>query len=102
VSGLMLSNFGKMFVLPAILWGHQYSILYTWLCNIFTMAANVQAIRGKKYYYMLTLITQTLNLWRPTLAVHIVFLFIKVVLFMSGTIELGFAVYTCTFISNCW
>lgn len=43
--GLILSNFGKIFVLPAILWGHNYSVLYTWLCTIFTVAANVQTLR---------------------------------------------------------
>ncbi|XP_052269120.1 protein ARV1-like isoform X2 [Dreissena polymorpha] len=42
--GLMLSMFGKMFVLPALLWAHKYSAVYTWLSYLFTAAANVQAL----------------------------------------------------------
>ncbi|XP_052769880.1 protein ARV1-like [Mya arenaria] len=43
--GILLSMFGKMFVLPAILWGHKYSAVYTLLCDVFTAAANIQAVR---------------------------------------------------------
>ncbi|XP_053395885.1 protein ARV1-like [Mercenaria mercenaria] len=43
--GLMLSSLGKVLVLPAVLWGLNYSVLYTWLCTLFTIAANIQAVR---------------------------------------------------------
>lgn len=42
--GLMLSCLGKILVLPAVLWGQNYSVLYTWLVDLFTLAANIQAL----------------------------------------------------------
>ena len=44
--GLLLSNFGKILVIPAIMWGQKYSTISLWLCNIFTVASNIQAARG--------------------------------------------------------
>ncbi|XP_076095792.1 uncharacterized protein LOC143066866 [Mytilus galloprovincialis] len=43
VSGILLSNFGKILVIPAVLWG--YSEMYVWLSAIFVCASNVQAFR---------------------------------------------------------
>lgn len=45
VRGILLSNFGKILVIPAVLWG--YSEMYVWLTAIFVCASNVQAFRGK-------------------------------------------------------
>lgn len=41
----MLSNFGKVLVIPAVFWG--YNEMYVWLTAIFVCASNVQAFRGK-------------------------------------------------------
>lgn len=43
VRGILLSNFGKILVIPAVLWG--YSEMYVWLTAIFVCASNVQAFR---------------------------------------------------------
>lgn len=41
--GILLSNFGKILVIPAVLWG--YNEMYVWLTAIFVCASNVQALR---------------------------------------------------------
>ncbi|CAG2213678.1 ARV1 [Mytilus edulis] len=43
VRGILLSNFGKILVIPAVLWG--YNEMYVWLSAIFVCASNVQAFR---------------------------------------------------------
>ncbi|XP_064600473.1 protein ARV1-like [Liolophura sinensis] len=43
--GTLLSNFGKLLVVPAILWGQSDSLLYLWLTKTFVLGANVQAVR---------------------------------------------------------
>ncbi|XP_052106773.1 protein ARV1-like [Mytilus californianus] len=43
VRGILLSNFGKILVIPAVLWG--YNEMYVWLTAIFVCASNVQAFR---------------------------------------------------------
>ncbi|KAL4238872.1 sterol homeostasis protein [Mactra antiquata] len=45
IHGLVLSCLGKILILPAILWGLKTSTLYVQLCMLFTVAANVQALR---------------------------------------------------------
>ncbi|XP_021362558.1 protein ARV1-like isoform X2 [Mizuhopecten yessoensis] len=43
--GVLLSNFGKILVIPAVLWGTNYSLIYVSLSRMFVCAANIQAIR---------------------------------------------------------
>jgi hypothetical protein len=43
---LLLANFGKILVVPAILWGHSYSHIYLWLSTLFVAGANIQAMTG--------------------------------------------------------
>ncbi|XP_060079535.1 protein ARV1-like [Ylistrum balloti] len=43
--GVLLSNFGKILVIPAVLWGKNYSHIYVRLSHLFVCAANIQAIR---------------------------------------------------------
>ncbi|XP_033735215.1 protein ARV1-like [Pecten maximus] len=43
--GILLSNFGKILVIPAVLWGTNYSLIYVSLSRVFVCAANIQAIR---------------------------------------------------------
>lgn len=45
VRAILLSNFGKVLVIPAVFWG--YNEMYVWLTAIFVCASNVQAFRGK-------------------------------------------------------
>ena len=49
VRGILLSNFGKILVIPAVLWG--YSEMYVLLTAMFVCASNVQAFRGKSLMY---------------------------------------------------
>ncbi|XP_076100543.1 protein ARV1-like [Mytilus galloprovincialis] len=43
VRAILLSNFGKVLVIPAVFWG--YNEMYVWLTAIFVCASNVQAFR---------------------------------------------------------
>lgn len=60
VRGLLLSNFGKILVLPAILWGSDYSYINLMLSHLFVFASNVQALRvmcpGWKYLIYIFLV----------------------------------------------
>jgi len=58
--GVLLSMFGKLLVLPALLWGHEYSALYTPLLGVFTVAANIQALRGKNNVGITTQLLSTI------------------------------------------
>ena len=45
--GLIISSFGKLLALPAILWGQVNSCIYTLLASVFIFTSNVSAVKGK-------------------------------------------------------
>ncbi|CAH1792995.1 unnamed protein product [Owenia fusiformis] len=45
IHGLIVSNFGKLLVVPAVIWGQSNSALYMWLTRLFTFTSNMQAIK---------------------------------------------------------
>jgi hypothetical protein len=55
LKGVLLSNMGKLFVVPAIIWGQSNSlyylvlIYYLVLTRIFIFTSNSQALRGKDF-----------------------------------------------------
>ncbi|XP_038671565.1 protein ARV1 [Scyliorhinus canicula] len=42
---LILSGYGKLLVIPAVIWEHDYSPLYINLIKFFVLASNAQAVR---------------------------------------------------------
>ncbi|XP_060686791.1 protein ARV1 [Hemiscyllium ocellatum] len=42
---LLLSGYGKLLVIPAVIWEHDYSPLYIGLIKFFVLASNAQAVR---------------------------------------------------------
>lgn len=46
LSGVLLSMFGKLLIIPAIIWSQTDSDIYLWLTRVFVFTSNVQAIKG--------------------------------------------------------
>lgn len=46
--GLLLSCYGKVLLIPVVIWEHDYSPLCLGLIRMFVLTSNSQAIRGKK------------------------------------------------------
>jgi hypothetical protein len=44
---LLLSCYGKVLVIPAVIWEHDYSPLCLGLIKLFVLTSNSQAIRGR-------------------------------------------------------
>ncbi|XP_067901535.1 protein ARV1 isoform X1 [Heterodontus francisci] len=44
---LLLSGYGKLLVIPAVIWEHDYSPLYINLIKFFVLASNTQAVRAQ-------------------------------------------------------
>uniref|UniRef100_A0A8C4Q341 Protein ARV n=1 Tax=Eptatretus burgeri TaxID=7764 RepID=A0A8C4Q341_EPTBU len=42
---LLLSNYGKLLLVPAVIWCHSHSLLCLALLKLFTLASNAQAVR---------------------------------------------------------
>ncbi|XP_013414262.1 protein ARV1-like [Lingula anatina] len=47
LGGILLSNFGKLLVIPATIWGQADNPTYILVIRIFLIASNVQACKGK-------------------------------------------------------
>lgn len=45
---LLLSCYGKVLLIPAVIWEHDYSPLCLGLIKLFVLTSNSQAIRGKR------------------------------------------------------
>ncbi|XP_014342342.1 protein ARV1 isoform X2 [Latimeria chalumnae] len=45
LKSLLLSCYGKLLLIPAVIWGHDYSFLCLWLIKMFVLTSNSQAIR---------------------------------------------------------
>lgn len=53
---LLLSCYGKVLLIPAVIWEHDYSPLCLGLIKLFVLTSNSQAIRGRRRYcYMLVM-----------------------------------------------
>uniref|UniRef100_A0A4W3KG91 Protein ARV n=1 Tax=Callorhinchus milii TaxID=7868 RepID=A0A4W3KG91_CALMI len=46
LTALLLSGYGKLLVIPAVIWEHDYSPLYINLIEFFVLISNSQAVRG--------------------------------------------------------
>lgn len=46
--GLLLSCYGKVLLIPAVIWEHDYSPLCLGLIKLFVLTSNSQAIRGRR------------------------------------------------------
>lgn len=44
---LLLSCYGKVLLIPAVIWEHDYSPLCRGLIKLFVLTSNLQAVRGK-------------------------------------------------------
>lgn len=47
---LLLSCYGKVLLIPAVIWEHDYSPLCLGLIKLFVLTSNSQAIRGTRSY----------------------------------------------------
>ncbi|XP_050406161.1 protein ARV1 [Patella vulgata] len=45
IRSIIISNCGKILVIPAILWGQTYGIIYLRLSQLFVLLSNIQALR---------------------------------------------------------
>ncbi|KAA8582839.1 hypothetical protein FQN60_015385 [Etheostoma spectabile] len=45
---LLLSCYGKVLLIPAVIWEHDYSPLCLGLIKLFVLTSNSQAIRGRR------------------------------------------------------
>lgn len=45
---LLLSCYGKVLLIPAVIWEHDYSPLCRGLIKLFVLTSNLQAVRGKR------------------------------------------------------
>ncbi len=46
LNALMVSSFGKLLVIPAIIWGQTHSAIYLVLAQVFVFTSNISALRG--------------------------------------------------------
>lgn len=47
LKALLLSSYGKLLLIPAVIWEHDYTILCLRLIKVFVLTSNFQAIRGR-------------------------------------------------------
>lgn len=58
---LLLSGYGKVLLIPAVIWEHDYSPLCLGFIKLFVLTSNSQAIRG-------TRLNSGPNVWKQSLA----------------------------------
>lgn len=46
LKALLLSSYGKLLLIPAVIWEHDYTHLCLKLIKVFVLTSNFQAIRG--------------------------------------------------------
>lgn len=54
VRALLLSCYGKVLLIPAVIWEHDYSPLCLGLIKLFVLTSNAQAIRGMRTSFHIT------------------------------------------------
>jgi hypothetical protein len=47
LKALLLSSYGKLLLIPAVIWEHDYTPLCLKLIKVFVLTSNFQAIRGQ-------------------------------------------------------
>lgn len=47
LKALLLSSYGKLLLIPAVIWEHDYTPLCLKLIKVFVLTSNFQAIRGE-------------------------------------------------------
>lgn len=47
LKALLLSSYGKLLLIPAVIWEHDYTPLCLRLIKVFVLTSNFQAIRGE-------------------------------------------------------
>lgn len=58
---LLLSSYGKILLIPAVIWEHDYSPLCLGFVKLFVLTSNSQAIRGRThllFFFYITLIVR--------------------------------------------
>lgn len=56
LKALLLSSYGKLLLIPAVIWEHDYTPLCLAFIKVFVLISNSQAIRGMFllfYYYII-------------------------------------------------
>ncbi len=48
MKGLILSSFGKLFIVPASIWGQSQSAIYILLTKLLIFTSGVAALKGKQ------------------------------------------------------
>lgn len=51
LKALLLSSYGKLLLIPAVIWEHDYTSLCLRLIKVFVLTSNFQAIRGMFMFY---------------------------------------------------
>lgn len=54
LKALLLSSYGKLLLIPAVIWEHDYTPLCLKLIKLFVLTSNFQAIRGKCAFILLS------------------------------------------------
>ena len=67
--GIVLSSFGRLFIIPAILWGQAQSATYLLLSEIFVLTSNIAAIKGMIPVFLAHLVYQPKSLYSHALSV---------------------------------
>jgi hypothetical protein len=47
LKALLLSSYGKLLLIPAVIWEHDYTPLCLRLIKVFVLTSNFQAVRGE-------------------------------------------------------
>lgn len=51
LKALLLSSYGKLLLIPAVIWEHEYTLLCLRFIKVFVLTSNFQAIRGAFVFY---------------------------------------------------
>lgn len=54
LKALLLSSYGKLLLIPAVIWEHDYTPLCLRLIKLFVLTSNFQAIRGTRVFCLLS------------------------------------------------
>ncbi|MBN3271678.1 ARV1 protein, partial [Polyodon spathula] len=62
LKALLLSSYGKLLVIPAVIWEHDYSPLCLHLIKVFVLTSNSQAVRGTFVLFLLNILYFFINI----------------------------------------
>lgn len=68
LKALLLSSYGKLLLIPAVIWEHDYTPLCLRLIKLFVLTSNFQAIRGALVFCFLSFqpVSKPLSLFPST------------------------------------